>query len=86
MPVRLMKFLFRLSVIAFLVGGVAIVLGQTASIVLGDAAQVAAVEEHVSPAMCIAASISGLLAFLLSYAKTEPAGKLADARTPSKVA
>ncbi|MGW6400368.1 hypothetical protein [Streptomyces sp. NPDC055134] len=69
MPIRLLQLLFRLSVIAFLVGGVLIVLGQAAGIALGDAAWVSAVEEHAGPPTCIAASVSGLIAFLLSYAK-----------------
>ncbi|MFE6160574.1 hypothetical protein ACFQ7F_16870 [Streptomyces sp. NPDC056486] len=69
MPTRLFPFLFRLSVIAFLIGGVVIVLGQAAGIALGDAAWVTAVEEHAGPPTCIAASVSGLIAFLLSYVK-----------------
>ncbi|MGW6753506.1 hypothetical protein [Streptomyces sp. NPDC055006] len=79
MPIRLLQLLFRLSVLAFLVGGVLIVLGQAAGIALGDAAWVSAVEEHAGPPTCIAASASGLIAFLLSYAnKPQPADAPAE--------
>ncbi|MFC9462606.1 hypothetical protein ACFWN5_30420 [Streptomyces sp. NPDC058430] len=85
MPIRLLQLLFRISVLAFLVGGVLIVLGQAAGIALGDAAWVSAVEEHAGPPTCIAASASGLIAFLLSYAnKPQPAEEPQPAEAPAK--
>ena len=70
---RLMQQLFRLSVIVFLAGGVAVVVGQALGIVLGDAQWVADVEADAGPPACIAASISGILSFVLSYGRPEPA-------------
>ncbi|MGW8379046.1 hypothetical protein [Streptomyces sp. ODS28] len=71
---RLLHPLFRLSILAFLLGGAAIVLGQSAGIVLGDARWVARAQSSVQPATCIAAGISGILAFALSYRRAEPPG------------
>lgn len=67
MPIRPLQFLFRLSVIGFLAGGFVIVIGQALGIALGDAGWVAAVEEHAGPPTFVISSISGLLAFILSY-------------------
>ncbi|MER6009703.1 hypothetical protein [Streptomyces bluensis] len=68
-----MQQLFRLSVIVFLAGGVAVVVGQALGIVLGDAQWVADVEAGAGPPACIAASISGFLSFVLSYGRPKPA-------------
>ncbi|MFE7238941.1 hypothetical protein [Streptomyces sp. NPDC057580] len=69
---RLMQQLFRLSVLAFLVGGVVVVAGQLLGIALGDAQWAADVEADAGPPMCIAASISGILSFVLSYGRPAP--------------
>ncbi|GAB2815310.1 hypothetical protein [Streptomyces daliensis] len=66
-PVRPLQFLFRVSVIGFLAGGLLLVLGQTLGIVVGDADWVTAVEEHAGPPTFVIAGISGLIAFALSY-------------------
>ncbi|WP_051871332.1 hypothetical protein [Streptomyces sclerotialus] len=86
MPVRPLQVLFRLSIIAFLTGGFVIVTGQALGIALGDAGWVTAVEEHAGPATFIAAGISGLLAFLLSYLKEDTAGAPAAHRAPQPAA
>ncbi|MFJ9584994.1 hypothetical protein [Streptomyces acidicola] len=78
---RLMQQLFRLSILVFLAGGVTVVAGQALGIVLGDAQWVADVEANVGPPVCIAASISGILSFVLSYGRPEPAG---DEKTPDE--
>lgn len=69
---RLMQQLFRLSVLVFLVGGAVVVAGQLLGIVLGDAQWVADVEADAGPPVCIVASISGILSFVLSYGRPEP--------------
>ncbi|WP_405667256.1 hypothetical protein OG379_35255 [Streptomyces sp. NBC_01166] len=61
--------LFRLSIVAFLIGGVVIVLGQALGIILGNAQWVEHVEASAQPATCIAASICGILSFALSYGR-----------------
>ncbi|MER7201653.1 hypothetical protein CG723_09470 [Streptomyces sp. CB01635] len=71
MPIRSLHILFRVSVIGFLAGGAVIVLGQLLGIALGNADWVAAVEEHAGPPTFIVAGVSGLIAFVLSYLKTE---------------
>ncbi|MGW2169493.1 hypothetical protein ACWC1C_03045 [Streptomyces sp. NPDC001705] len=78
MPARPLQFLFRLSLIGFLAGGFLIVIGQLLGIALGDAVWVATVEEHAGPATFVIASVSGLLAFVLSYLhKDQPADRSA---------
>ncbi|MEU5023753.1 hypothetical protein [Streptomyces milbemycinicus] len=64
---RLLQPLFRLSILVFLAGGVVIVIGQALGIALGDAQWVANVQSDVQPPTCIAASICGILSFVLSY-------------------
>ncbi|AHK34226.1 hypothetical protein OPAG_01396 [Rhodococcus opacus PD630] len=59
--------LFRISVVAFLLGGLAIVLGQTVGLILGDGVVVTHVEELLAPYAYGAAGIAGLLSFVLSY-------------------
>ncbi|CAL9642123.1 hypothetical protein SUDANB145_06361 [Streptomyces sp. enrichment culture] len=71
MPVRQLQFLFRLTVIGFLAGGLLLVLGQTLGLIVGDAGWVTAVEEHAGPPTFVIAGISGLIAFVLSYLKPE---------------
>ncbi|WP_405784467.1 hypothetical protein OG512_38995 [Streptomyces sp. NBC_01378] len=71
MASRLLQPLFRLSIIVFLTGGAAIVLGQAAGIVLGNAQWLDQVSATLQPATCIAASIAGILSFALSYRTTE---------------
>ncbi|MBZ4016587.1 hypothetical protein [Streptomyces purpurogeneiscleroticus] len=86
MPVRSLQFLFRLSIIAFLAGGLVIVTGQALGIALGDAGWVAAVEEDAGPSTFISAGISGLLAFVLSYLKDEKTGAPAAHPAPQSAA
>ncbi|CAL9285766.1 hypothetical protein SUDANB135_01067 [Streptomyces sp. SudanB135_2055] len=81
MPVRQLQFLFRLTLVGFLAGGVLLVLGQTLGLVVGDAGWVAAVEEHAGPPTFVVAGISGLIAFLLSYLTPE---KAEDGSGPAK--
>ena len=59
--------LFRISVVAFLLGGLAIVLGQSVGLILGDGVVVTHVVELLAPYAYGAAGIAGLLAFVLSY-------------------
>ncbi|WP_406339795.1 hypothetical protein [Streptomyces sp. NBC_00649] len=73
MASRLLQPLFRLSIVVFLLGGVVIVLGQTVGIVLGDAHWVEQVAATLQPPTCIAASIGGILSFVLSYRTNEEA-------------
>ncbi|MEU6114378.1 hypothetical protein ABZ840_07540 [Streptomyces sp. NPDC047117] len=70
---RLLQPLFRLSILVFLAGGVVTVLGQTLGIVLGDARWVMQVESSAQPPTCIAASICGILSFVLSYRRSQDA-------------
>ncbi|MEB8340627.1 hypothetical protein [Streptomyces endophyticus] len=69
MTQRLLQLLFRLSIVVFLAGGTVTVVGQALGMVMGDAAWVEGVAADSGPATCIAASISGMLSFVLSYGK-----------------
>lgn len=87
---RILQTLFRLSIVVFLVGGAVTVLGQALGLILGDAAWVEGVAADAGPATCVAASISGMLSFALSYGKQD-AGQQdrahgADAQAPSPAA
>ncbi|MET8468482.1 hypothetical protein ABZY90_05530 [Streptomyces sp. NPDC006422] len=66
---RVLQPLFRLSIVVFLAGGTVTVVGQALGMVLGDASWVEGVAADAGPATCIAASISGILSFVLSYGK-----------------
>ncbi|MFZ3566042.1 hypothetical protein ACOKM5_03635 [Streptomyces sp. BH097] len=68
---RTLQTLFRLSIVVFLVGGAVTVVGQALGMVLGDAAWVEGVAADAGPATCVAASISGMLTFALSYGKQD---------------
>ncbi|MGY0064217.1 hypothetical protein ACWY4P_48615 [Streptomyces sp. LZ34] len=84
MAIRPLQVLFSLSIIGFLIGGVAIVAGQALGIVLGDSGWVADVETSAGPPTFITAGISGLLAFVLSYttSKEKPEAPAADIPGP----
>ncbi|WP_262705219.1 MULTISPECIES: hypothetical protein [Streptomyces] len=69
MPTHLIKILFRLGVLGFLLGGLCIVAGQTLGLALGDAAWVNGVATTAGPPTFITAGITGLLAYVLSYAR-----------------
>ncbi|MET9035887.1 hypothetical protein [Streptomyces mirabilis] len=85
MPTQTLQFLFRLSVIAFLVGGSVIVVVQALGIALGDVGWVTAVEEHAGPPTFIVSSVSGLLAFVLSYlTKPEESAEVTSAARDRK--
>lgn len=84
---RTLQTLFRLSIVVFLVGGAVTVLGQALGMVLGDAAWVEGVAADAGPATCVAASISGMLSFALSYGKQDAEQQDGeDARAPRPAA
>ena len=60
--------LFRLSAVAFLLGGLVIVVAQAVGLVLGDGRFVTGIDAALSPTVYGCAGISGLLAFAMSYA------------------
>ena len=72
-PVRkVLSTLFTLSVIVFLLGGLAIVVGQAVQLALGSASGARAWEEHLTLVAFGGASVAGLLAFLLTYGEKQP--------------
>ncbi|GAA4708105.1 hypothetical protein GCM10023215_56630 [Pseudonocardia yuanmonensis] len=74
---RVTTFLFALSVVFFLVAGLAIVVGQIVALAAGDATAARHWASAVAPYAFGGASVSGLLSFALSYKKG------ADGHTPS---
>ncbi|MGR3936480.1 hypothetical protein [Streptomyces sp. BRA346] len=83
MPTHLIKILFRLGVLGFLIGGLCIVMGQTLGVVLGDASWVSDVAATAGPPTFITAGITGLLAYVLSYTRPgDPAPEPVPAATP----
>lgn len=63
----LISILFRISVAAFLLGGLAVVLLQAAGLILGNGEFVDAVSDTVAPWAYGSAGVAGLLAFAMSY-------------------
>jgi hypothetical protein len=62
-----LSVLFRISVLAFLLGGLAIVVLQIAGLAAGNGDFVESVNDSVGPWAYGASAVSGLLAFALSY-------------------
>jgi TRAP-type C4-dicarboxylate transport system permease large subunit len=62
--------LFRLSTVAFLLGGLVVVVAQAVGLVLGDGRFVTGIDVALSPTVYACAGVSGLLAFAMSYAKS----------------
>ncbi|MPY57117.1 hypothetical protein FNH08_07985 [Streptomyces spongiae] len=75
---RLIKVLFRLGVVVFLLGGLCIVVGQALGLAAGDVGWVASVETAVGPPTFITAGVTGLLAYALTYVKAAEPGPEAD--------
>jgi hypothetical protein len=82
MPTQVIKIFFRLGVLAFLLGGLCIVAGQALGLVLGDAAWVNGVATTAGPPTFITAGVTGLLAYVLSYARSGDSAEPASAATP----
>jgi hypothetical protein len=59
--------LFRISTLVFLLGGLAIVLGQAGGLVAGNGEFVTGFEETLAPWAYGASGVAGLLAFVLMY-------------------
>jgi len=64
---RLAVFVFKISLIFFLLGGLCIVLGQAGALIAGDATFARTIKSTLAPYAFGGASVSGILAFLLSY-------------------
>ena len=64
---RAITFLFTLSVVVFLLAGLAIVVGQAVFLVGGDATGARAWQAALVPFAFGGASVAGLLAFALTY-------------------
>ncbi|POX37320.1 hypothetical protein C3486_28865 [Streptomyces sp. Ru73] len=81
---RLLQPLFRLGIVVFLTGGLVIVVGQALGVVLGDARWVAEVQSGAQPSTCVAASVCGILSFVLSYGRPEENPADAAGRAPEQ--
>ncbi|MEV6130927.1 hypothetical protein AB0M05_29580 [Streptomyces violaceusniger] len=89
MPTHVIKILFRLGILIFLAGGLCIVAGQALGLILGDAAWVSGVATTAGPPTFIAAGVTGLLAYVLTYTRPgdpEPATAAAPEEQPAKTA
>ena len=64
---RTLSAVFRVSVVVFLLGGLAIVLLQIGGLIAGSGSFVTGTEEVLAPYAYGAAGGAGLLAFALSY-------------------
>ncbi|RSM78159.1 hypothetical protein DMH04_33910 [Kibdelosporangium aridum] len=68
-PTRIATFLFALTVVFFLIAGMAIVVGQIVTLVGGDATAARQWASALGPYAFGGASVAGLLSFALSYRK-----------------
>ncbi|MEV6909207.1 hypothetical protein [Amycolatopsis sp. NPDC051071] len=66
---RILLAATRVCLFAFLVGGLAVVTGQTIGIIVGSGPLVTAFGTDVADNVCIVSGIAGILAFLLLYTK-----------------
>ncbi|GAA2795771.1 hypothetical protein [Crossiella cryophila] len=64
---RILLFATRLCLLAFLLGGVAVIAGQTTGILLGSGRLVRVFGDSVADAVCATAALAGVFAFLLRY-------------------
>ena len=67
MIVKSARAVFTVAVVLLLLGGLAIVATQVAGLVAGQGGWLTAVSETLEPPTFIAASVAGVLAFLMSY-------------------
>ena len=67
MIVKSARAVFTVAVVLLLLGGLAIVATQVAGLVAGEGGWLTAVSEILEPPTFIAASVAGVLAFLMSY-------------------
>ncbi|MFD9700107.1 hypothetical protein [Lentzea sp. NPDC059081] len=63
----IVSVLFGLSVVFFLLAGLAVVVGQAATLIAGDATAARAWSTALAPYAFGGASVAGLLSFALSY-------------------
>ncbi len=69
---RVLTALFAVSVVFFLLAGLAIVLGQIVTLVQGDSVAARGWKADLAPWAFGGASVAGVLAFLLSYHRKAP--------------
>lgn len=75
---RFLRTLFTLATLLLVLGGAVMVGAQVVALVLGRGDWLAQVPEVVGPPTLISASVAGLLAFVLSYVKSQPAESLTE--------
>ncbi|GAA4617050.1 hypothetical protein [Saccharopolyspora hordei] len=77
-PTRIATALFVVSAVFFLLAGAAIVIGQIATLAVGDAAAARHWASALGPYAFGGASVAGLLSFALSYRSAVDGGSEAD--------
>jgi len=66
---RIVSHLFALSTVLFMVGGLVIVVGQLAMIIVGDGDRAQSIADSLGPYVFGISTVAGLFAFVLSYFK-----------------
>lgn len=64
---RFLLIAARLCLVAFLLGGAAVTLGQLSAIALGDGGLMSVFGTTVADVACTTAAVAGIFAFLLRY-------------------
>ena len=64
------RFLFVVTLVLFLIGGFVIVAAQAVEIVAGDGTAVTSIGEKLGPPTFVVSAVCGLLAFVMEYLRT----------------
>ncbi|MGO1055468.1 hypothetical protein [Crossiella sp. CA198] len=75
---RILLFATRLCLLAFLLGGVLVIAGQTTGILLGSGPVVETFGGSVADVACMIAALAGVFAFLLRYTREGRANTVDD--------
>jgi hypothetical protein len=72
------RFLFVVTLVLFLIGGFVVVAAQAVEIVAGDGTAVTSIGEKLGPPTFVVSAICGLLAFVMEYLRTGEAEEGSD--------
>jgi hypothetical protein len=81
--IRVLRIPFTLSVCLLLLGGTVLVLSQVVALVLGRGDWLSGVADVVGPPTYVSASLAGLFAFAMSYARQGSATESVEEDDPA---
>lgn len=81
--IRVLRIPFTLSVCLLLLGGAVLVLSQVVALVLGRGDWLSGVADVVGPPTYVSASLAGLFAFAMTYARQGATGGASEEDDPA---